>query len=143
MARPLTLAHHLHRQDVMTRFAAFILIAGLVTSAGAQALDDASSKALADTLRSLEAGPGPGQPAPKLDPRLGSIAGSPEHMKELYAVASDVFQELAAKYGGDPDKMAEALERGRSDPEGFAAALSPATRARLRALADGAGSTAK
>jgi hypothetical protein len=31
--------------------------------------------------------------------------------------------------------MTEALARGRSDPEAFAASLSPATRARLRALA--------
>lgn len=123
----------------MARFAALVLVAGLAASAAAQSMDDTSSKALGDTMRALEAGPGPGQPAPKLDPRLGGIAGSPEHMKELYAVASDVFQELAAKYGGDPDRMAQALERGRSDPEGFAAQLSPATRARLKALAaDGA-----
>jgi hypothetical protein len=50
-------------------------------------------------------------------------------------VAGAVLTELAERNGGDPDRMTAAIERAKSDPEGFAAMLSPATRARLSALA--------
>lgn len=99
-------------------------------AAGAADLDDASASALAQTLRGLSAGSAVGAPA--VDPRLGSLGGS----QELYDVAAQVLTELAERCGGDPDKMTEAVTRGKDDPEGFLATLSPALRARIKALAD-------
>ncbi len=69
---------------------------------------------------------------PPADPRLGAIGGS----QELYDLAQQVMTELVQRYGGDPQKMSEALARAKNDPEGFAKSLSPATRARLKALAN-------
>jgi hypothetical protein len=96
----------------------------------AETLDDGSAKALSETLRTLQRSAG--KRAPGADRRLGSLAES----EELYDLASQVFTELTERYGGDPKKMSEALARGKSDPAGFAASLSPATRARLKALAE-------
>jgi hypothetical protein len=75
-----------------------------------------------------------GAPAamPPGDPRLGAIGGS----QELYDLAQQVMSELVQRYGGDPEKMNQALARAKNDPEGFAKSLSPATRARLKALAN-------
>lgn len=97
--------------------------------AQAEPLDESSAAALRETLRSLQGGAG--TKAPGADPRLGSVGSSPE----LYDVAGEVLRELAERYGGDPEKMSAALERAKNDPEGFAASLTPATRARLKALA--------
>ncbi len=113
----------------------FALSIGLGVRPGvAHALDDPSSRALSETLRSLGKG-GSGKKAPPLDPRLAPLEQSPESMEELYAVAGAVLEELAREYDGDPEKMSQALERGKTDPEGFAKGLSPATRKRLEKLA--------
>ena len=96
----------------------------------AETLDDGSARALSETLRTLQGSTG--KKAPGADPRLGSLGES----QELYDLASQVFTELTERYGGDPKKMSGALARGKSDPAGFAASLSPATRARLKALAE-------
>jgi hypothetical protein len=113
------------------------LLAGLVVGvllgpavAHPERLDRQSAAALEETLRLLQGSVG--TPAPGADPRLGDLAGS----QALYDLASQVFRELAERYGGDPEKMTEALARAKNDPEGFAASLTPATRARLKALAD-------
>jgi len=104
-----------------------------VCSAPAEPLDRPSAAALEQALGSL--GAGGGAAIEKADPRLAPIARSPELTKELYEVAGAVLTELAERNGGDPDRMTAAIERAKSDPEGFAAMLSPATRARLSALA--------
>jgi hypothetical protein len=98
-------------------------------TARAADLDDASANALRETLRGLTAD-APGAPA--ADPRLGSLGRS----QELYDVAAQVLTELAERCGGDPDKMSDALTRGKNDPAGFLATLSPALQARLKVLAD-------
>jgi hypothetical protein len=97
---------------------------------GAEPLDAPSEAALRETLRALKRSAG--TKAPGADPRLGSAGSS----SELYEVAGEVLRELAERHGGDPLKMAAALERAKKDPQGFAASLSPSTRARLKALAD-------
>lgn len=111
------------------------MILGLVltaTGAAAEPLDDPSARALEQTLRSLRGG---GAAAiEQQDPRLAPIARSPELTDELYDVAGAVLTELAERYDGDPERMSEALAKAKSDPEGFAAALSPATRAKLAEL---------
>ena len=106
---------------------ALLLVAGVAHAAG---LDDDSANALAETLRGLT--PGAAAGAPAVDPRLGSLGTS----QEFYEVAGQVLTELTERCGGDPDKMSEALVRGKNDPEGFMGTLSPALRARLKALAD-------
>ena len=103
-----------------------------VCSVPAETLDAPSTRALEETLRSLG---GAAAGLAQTDPRLAPIARSPELQRELYEVAGAVLSELVEQNGGDPARMSQALERAKSDPGGFAASLSPATRARLSALA--------
>ena len=104
-----------------------------VCSAPSEPLDGVSAQALEQALGSL--GAGGGAALEQQDPRLAPIARSPELTRELYDVAGAVLTELAERSGGDPERMNEALGRAKTDPEGFATSLSPATRARLSALA--------
>ena len=104
-----------------------------VCSAPAEPLDAPSARALEQALGSL--GGGGGAAIEQQDPRLAPIARSPELTRELYDVAGAVLTEIAEQNGGDPERMTAALTRAKSDPEGFVASLSPATRARLTALA--------
>ena len=103
-----------------------------VCSAPAGPLDAPSNEALEQTIRSLG---GAAAGLAHADPRLAPLASSPELTRELQEVAGAVLTELAEQHGGDPDQMQKAIARAKSDPEGFAASLSPATRARLSALA--------
>ena len=113
------------------------------TAVPAGSLDPASADALGDVLRMLQdpAGrPGAGRieaRTPPTDPRLHALAESPELNQEFYDLAAAIFAEIAQAAGGDVSKMDEAVARARSDPAAFAASLSPATRARLRALSEG------
>ena len=104
-----------------------------VCSASAEPLDKLSAAALEQALGSLSVGGGAA--IEQQDPRLAPIARSAELTRELYDVAGAVLTELAERNGGDPDRMSDMLARGKMDPEGFLASLSPATRARLSALA--------
>jgi hypothetical protein len=127
------------------RLALGLVVVLAVTLAGAaplqaQSLDPASAAALAATLRLLQ---DPGQRGPAIagnpqaaavDKQMQAVLGSPELQQEFYALAADVFAELAQSVGGDVGKMTQALEAGRTDPAGFAATLSPRTLERLRAL---------
>src|SRR5690242_9729795 len=112
------------------------------TAVPAGSLDPASADALGDVLRMLQdpAGrPGAGgieARTPPTDPRLHALAESPELNQEFYDLAAAIFAEIAQAAGGDVSKMDEAVARARSDPAAFAASLSPATRARLRALSE-------
>jgi len=104
-----------------------------VCSAPAKPLDAPSARALEQALGSL--GAGGGAAIEQQDPRLAPIARSPALTRELYDVAGAVLTEIAERNVGDPERMNEALARAKSDPEGFVASLSPATRARVVALA--------
>lgn len=107
----------------------------------AQSLDAASQEALTATLRmlmdpSLRGHAIAGSPqGAAVDTQIQAIAGSPALTQEVYALAAQIFEELARGAGGDATTMAQTLERGTSDPAGFAAFLSPATQRRLRELA--------
>jgi phage-related minor tail protein len=122
-------------------------IRGLVTitllaaaTATAQPLDPASTDALAATLRMLQdpalraAAIAATPQATAVDQQIQSIAGSPALTQEIYALAAQVMSELTRSSGGDVDRMVDALERGKTDPAGFAAMLSPETLERLREL---------
>jgi len=114
-----------------------ILLATCAATAGS--LDRDSTDALGATLDSLQgrATPSPTGEAPGIpgaDPRLKSLADSPELTREFYDLSVQIFTEVAEKSGGDIDKMNAAIARAKSDPAGFAASLSPRTRERLRAL---------
>jgi hypothetical protein len=111
-----------------------------VAPATAQSLDPASAEALAATLRMLQdpalrgAAIAATPQATAVDQGVQSIAGSPALTQEIYALAAQVMSELARGSGGDVNRMVDALERGKTDPAGFAAGLSPATLERLREL---------
>jgi len=77
-----------------------------------------------------------GSGSPSSDPHLKALTESPELTQEFYELAAQIFSELVENAGGDVGRMNEAVTRGQSDPAAFAASLSPATRARLQALAD-------
>jgi hypothetical protein len=122
--------------------AALALVVALaqVPSLGAQALDPTATEALAATLRMLldpaqrSAALAGNAPAGQIDQQIRALTGSEALTQEFYALAADVFQELTQGSGGDPAKMTEALARGRADPSGLAAVLSPRTLERLRQL---------
>jgi hypothetical protein len=122
--------------------AALALIALLAAApAAAQSLDPAASEALATTLRVLQdpalraAAIATSSQATTVDQQIQSIAGSPALTQEFYALAAQVMNELARSSGGDVSRMSDMLERGKADPAGFAAMLSPETLDRLRSLA--------
>jgi hypothetical protein len=122
---------------------ALVLAALLLPCAPAESLDPTSADSLRDVLRMLEdpaartGAERTGKQTPPLDPRLkGALADSPELNQELYELAAQIFSEITEATGGDESKMDEMVARGKSDPAAFAASLSPATRARLRALAE-------
>ncbi|HUG36331.1 MAG TPA: hypothetical protein VML54_05240 [Candidatus Limnocylindrales bacterium] len=108
-------------------------------SAVAQSLDPASMEALRATLGLLhdpaQRGATNSPEAAAADRQAQALAGSPELTQELYGLAAEIFNDLTRSSGGDVGKMMDVLARGRSDPAGFAAFLSPTTLARLRELA--------
>jgi hypothetical protein len=120
---------------------ALLLLLAPGAPGGAQALDPASADALAAAMKvlldpGLRAGAIAGIPqAGAADQNVRALTGSDALTQELYALAAQVFAELAQGSGGDATRMAQALERGTSDPAGFAAMLSPQTLERLRQLA--------
>jgi hypothetical protein len=120
----------MHRMPPTVVALALLLAVALATPVAAEPLDGASADALDRTLGTLRQG----ARTKPLDGRLGAIEGSPEMQQEFNDLAAAVFSDLAARYDGDPDAMAAALARGKSDPAAFADALSPATRARLEKL---------
>jgi hypothetical protein len=110
----------------------------LAAPLGAQPLDPTATEALATTLKTLldptqrsAAIAGNPQAAP-IDQQIRSLTGSEALTQEFYALALDVFSELTQAAGGDITKMSEMLDRGKSDPAGLAAMLSPQTQERLR-----------
>jgi len=125
-------------------FGLVVILAVALAGAGslcAQSLDPASSTALAATLRLLQdpaqrAAAISGSPqAAAVDAQMQRVLTSPALQQEFYALAADIFAEVAQSAGGDVGKMTQAIDAARSDPASFAASLSPQTRERLRGLA--------
>jgi hypothetical protein len=118
------------------------LVVALATAspAAAQPLDATATEALAATLKMLldpaQRGAAlAGNPqAASIDQHVRSLTGSEALTQEFYALAADVFQELAVGTGGDVTKMTETLGRARTDPAAFATLLRPETLQRLRQL---------
>jgi hypothetical protein len=134
---PLALAG---RSFVVLALLSLLVCLGAVPPAHGQALDPTSAAALSETLRMLgdPSGRGAataGNPAARdVDSQVQSLAGSPENAQAVYNLAGEVFADLVKNTGGDTGKLMEALERARTDPSGFANALSPATLQHLREL---------
>jgi hypothetical protein len=107
----------------------------------AQALDAASSTALAATLRLLQdpaqrSAAIAGSPqAAETDRQIQTMLGNPALQEEFYALTASIFTELVQSSGGDASRMAQALAAAQADPAGFVASLSPQTAERLRAFA--------
>jgi hypothetical protein len=118
---------------------AFLLCAAPVA---AQALDASSESALVATLQVLRdpalrsAALSTNASAAAAEGRVqGLVGGSPELTREFYEVAAAVMADLAGGAGGDAQAMRDALARAEAAPATLEALLSPATLARLRALA--------
>jgi hypothetical protein len=115
-----------------------VSVLALAAPLGAQPLDPAATEALATTLKTLidptqRSSAIAGNPqATGIDQQIRSLTGSEALTQEFYALALDVFSELTVAAGGDITKMSEMLDRGKSDPAGLAAMLSPQTQERLR-----------
>jgi hypothetical protein len=126
--------------NLARRLAAFALIVTLVEPAplGAQPLDPTAAEALATTLKTLmdptlRSGAIAGNPqAATIDQQVRSLTGSEALTQDFYALALDVFSELTVAAGGDITKLSEILDRGKTDPAGLVALLSPQTQERLR-----------
>jgi len=124
----------------LVHFVAAVTLALLahVAPLGAQSLDPAATEALATTLKTLmspsqRSAAVAGSPqATAIDQQVRSLTGSEALTEEFYALALDVFSDLTQAAGGDITKMSELLERGKSDPAGMVALLSPQTQERLR-----------
>jgi len=118
----------------------FVLLPLFTAPVHGQGLDPASAAALSATLRALTdpaardhaiaASPG----AAEIDRQVRSLAASPQLVQEIYETAAAVFADLAASTGGDVGRMADALERARTDPASLGALLTPETMRRLRDL---------
>ena len=119
---------------------ALLALLALGVPAHAQQLDAASAEALAATLRILQdpaqrgAAIAKDPKAAAIDSQMRGMMGGDKHMAEFYELAAQIFEDLTRGSGGDAQKMMQALERGRSDPAGLAAMLSPRTLDRLREL---------
>jgi hypothetical protein len=104
----------------------------------AQGLDSGSAAALDATIRMLQdpaqrgAAIAGNPQAAAVDAQMQAVLTTPELRDEFFALAADIFAEVAQAAGGDAGKMGQALEAGRSDPGRFLAALSPRTQERLR-----------
>lgn len=53
------------------------------------------------------------------DSYVKSLGGA-QHSEDIYNLASQVFEKLVKKYNGDANKIAEILEKAKTDPAGFA-----------------------
>lgn len=111
-----------------------------VTPVLGQGLDAASAEALAATLKLLQdpaarvGAIGSDPKAAATDRQVRSLAGSDKVTQEMYELAAQIFSELTRASGGDVQKMVQSLQRGQSDPAGFAAMLSPQTLQKLREI---------
>jgi hypothetical protein len=120
--------------------AALALVLVLAAPLAAQGLDPASTEALAAAMKVLldpaqRAGAITGNPqAGAADQQIRALTRSDALTQELYALAAQIFSELAAGSGGDVAKMSQTLEQARTNPAAFAAGLSPQTLERLRQL---------
>jgi hypothetical protein len=119
---------------------ALVVALGPASPAAAQPLDATATEALAATLKMLldpaqrGAAIAASPQAASIDQHVRSLTGSEALTQEFYALAAEVFQELAVGTGGDATRMTETLARARTDPAAFAALLSPETLRRLRQL---------
>jgi len=121
--------------------AALAVVWVTVAPAAAQALDPASSTALAAMLRLLQ---DPAQrnaviagnpQAAATDQQIQAMLRDPALQEEFYALTAAIFAELVQSSDGDATKMTQTLTAAQTDPAGFVAGLSPQTAERLRAFA--------
>lgn len=71
--------------------------------------------------------------AKEADRFLRSVGG--EHSGEIYQLAAEIFQSLAAEAQGDPEKMERLLEKAKQDPTSFAKKFTAGQKSRLREIA--------
>ena len=63
------------------------------------------------------------------------MGNSPQSNQDLSNTSASIFSDLAAKTGGDPEKLKKLLEEAKKNPEAFANQLSPEQKAAISELA--------
>lgn len=75
--------------------------------------------------------------AEKADAYTKSLfGGDSQSTNDVYGLASDVFQDLAKKADGDPEKMKALIEEFQRDPAAFAEMWSPEQKKRLKEISN-------
>jgi hypothetical protein len=75
--------------------------------------------------------------AKDVDNKVNALAGSKENKDEIYGIASEVFQKVAAESNGDPAKMQKLLEEAQKNPQAFYDKyFNDADKARVRGVAN-------
>ena len=57
--------------------------------------------------------------AKDIDEKAGALAGTPENKEQMYDVASQLIEKIAAEANGDPAKMQEMMAEAQKNPEAF------------------------
>lgn len=73
--------------------------------------------------------------AKSAETKLQAISDNPEHMNEVYDISADVMDSIVKETGGDVGKMQEILMKAVQNPKAFHHRMTPAQKARIRALA--------
>ena len=58
-------------------------------------------------------------PAKDIDAKLEALTGSDKSKEDVYGLASQVFEKIAAEAGGDPEKMQALLLQAQANPKAF------------------------
>lgn len=66
--------------------------------------------------------------------QVESLGGNAENSEAIFALAAEIFADLAKSTNGDPKKMEEVLEKAKRNPAEFAERLSPAVKAKLKEI---------
>ena len=120
----------------------FIAIFLLPVSLVSQEMDDASNKALEQTIQLLN---NPSQrnkevqedkAAMKANSFAGEIAGSPENLDKIYELSSKIFSRVTKQNKGDVDSMNSVVDNAKRDPSSFAKGLTDEERVMLKQIAD-------
>ena len=88
-------------------------------------LDQYQKQGMGDTQRMLrtpterEAAIKGNKIATDVDQKVGSLAGSKENKEQIYDLAAQVLEKIAAEAKGDPEKMQRLLLESQSNPKGF------------------------
>lgn len=103
-------------------------------------MDSASVDALLNTLQTLtipaqrEKAVQENSNAQLADKQVKALAGSEANTQQVYELAAEIFQTLVEKNKGDPLAALKQLQNAKDDPKSFMESLTPAQKAKLKAI---------